>query len=91
MVFYLGKTNEHKIFGKRTSNKATLEISRRDKQDQHLTLVRNEKTLYWDFKSAETELWQTPPEPLLEKVAEFITAENPEWTGAVTKLADCSA
>lgn len=63
---------------KRTSNKATLEVSGRDQQEQKILLVSNEETLSWDFDSAETELWKTPPEPLLERVAEFITAENPE-------------
>lgn len=72
----------------RTSNKATLEVSGRDQQEQKILLMRNEETLSWDFESAETELWKTPPEPLLEKVAEFITAENPEWTGTATELAE---
>lgn len=71
---------------KRTSNKAILEISGRDQQDQKITLVRNEEKLSWDFESAETELWKAPPEPILEKIAEFVTAENPEWTGTATEL-----
>ncbi len=73
---------------KRTSNKAILEISGRDQQDQKITLVRNEQKLSWDFESAETELWKAPPEPILEKIAEFVTAENPEWTGTATELVD---
>ena len=73
---------------KRTSNKAILEISGRDQQDQKITLVRNEEKLSWDFESAETELWKSPPEPILEKVAEFITNENSEWTGTATELVE---
>ncbi len=73
---------------KRTSNKAILEISGRDQQDQKITLVRNEEKLSWDFESAETELWKAPPEPILEKIAEFVTAENPEWTGTATELVE---
>lgn len=71
---------------KRTSSKAFLEISGRDQQDQRLTLVRNEETLAWDFETAETELWKTPPEPILEKIAEFVTEKNPEWSGTATEL-----
>lgn len=71
---------------KRTSNKATLEVSGRDQQDQKIVLVRNEERLSWDFESAETELWKSPPDPLLEKIADLVTAENPEWTGTATEL-----
>ncbi len=73
---------------KRTSNKATLEVSGRDQQDQKIVLVRNEEKLSWDFESAETELWKSPPDPLLEKIAELVTAENPEWTGTATELVE---
>lgn len=71
---------------KRTSNRATLEVSGRDQQDQKIVLVRNEEKLSWDFESAETELWKSPPDSLLEKIAELVTAENPEWTGTATEL-----
>ncbi len=73
---------------KRTSNRATLEVSGRDQQDQKIVLVRNEERLSWDFESAEMELWKSPPDPLLEKIAEFVTAENPEWTGTATELVE---
>ncbi len=73
---------------KRTSNKAILEISGRDQQDQKITLVRNEQKLSWDFESAETELWKAPPEPILEKIAEFVTAEKTEWTGTATEMVE---
>lgn len=71
---------------KRTSSKAFLEISGRDQQDQRLTLVRNEETLAWDFETAETELWKTPPDLILEAIAKFVTEENPEWSGTATEL-----
>lgn len=70
---------------KRTSNKAVLEVSGRDQQDQKLNLVRNEEKLCWDFESAETELWKQPPEPLLEKISEFL-GERTEWQGTATEL-----
>ena len=71
---------------KRTSNSATLDISGRDQQDQKLYLCRNTETLLWDLDRAETELWNELPEPLLETVAQFITADNSEWCGTPTEL-----
>lgn len=71
---------------KRTSNTATLEISGRDQQEQKLILVKNSETLYWELQSKETELWKEPPEPLLEAISEFITAENTDWAGTATEL-----
>lgn len=73
---------------KRTSNTATLEISGRDQQDQRLTLKKNSESLQWELESAETELWKDPPEPILEKIAEIVTAENTIWQGTSTELAD---
>lgn len=70
---------------KRTSNKAVLEVSGRDQQDQKINLVRNEEKLCWDFESAETELWKEPPDPLLEKIAEFLK-DKAEWSGTATEL-----
>ena len=70
----------------RTSNKATLEISGRDQQDQKIHLIRDEEKLCWNFEKAETELWKEPPEPLLECIANFVTEENPTWQGTATEL-----
>lgn len=72
---------------KRTSNKAVLEISGRDQQDQKINLIRNEERLTWDFDSAETELWKEPPDPLLEKITDFLS-EKDEWQGTATELAE---
>ena len=71
---------------KRTSNNATLEVSGRDQPDQKLHLIRNTQTLLWELEQVETELWKEPPEPLLEKVAAFITADNAEWYGSPSEL-----
>ena len=71
---------------KRTANTATLEISGRDQQDQKLHLVRNTEKLYWELDHTETELWKEPPEPILDRIAEFITANNPHWVGTATEL-----
>lgn len=73
---------------KRTGNTATLEVSGRDQQDQRLHLKRNESTLAWDLEQTETELWKEPPEPLLELIAEKITADFSEWQGTPTELCD---
>lgn len=73
---------------KRTENSATLEISGRDQQDQKLHLVRNSEKLSWELERVETELWKEPPEPILEAVAEFITADNTEWQGSPTELVE---
>ena len=73
----------------RTANSAILEISGRDQQDQRLYLNRNPEKLSWDLERAETELWKKPPEPLLEKIAEIITENDPDWCGSPTELAEC--
>ena len=73
---------------KRTSNSAVLEISGRDQQDQKLYLVRDTERLLWNLEKTETELWKEPPEPILEAVAKFITADNPQWTGSPTELVE---
>lgn len=70
----------------RTSNKATLEISGRDQQDQKIHLIRDEEKLCWNFEKAETELWKEPPESLLECIANLVTEENPTWQGTATEL-----
>lgn len=70
----------------RTSNKATLEISGRDQQDQKIHLVRDEEKLCWNFEKAETQFWKEPPEPLLECIAQIVTEENPTWQGIATDL-----
>ena len=73
---------------KRTSNNATLEISGRDQPDQKLYLVRNTQTLLWELEQVETELWKEPPEPIIEKLAAFITSDNAEWCGSPTELVE---
>lgn len=70
----------------RTSNKAILEISGRDQQDQKIHLIRDEEKLCWNFEKAETELWKEPPEPLLECITNLVTEENPTWQGTATEL-----
>ena len=73
---------------KRTSNNATLEVSGRDQQDQRVYLKKNTETLVWELDKIETELWKAPPEPLLERIAERVTADNPHWCGTPTELCE---
>lgn len=72
---------------KRNANDAMLDIAGRDQQDQRLHLVRNTKTLLWELESAETELWEEEPDPLLEEVAKVASEDKPIWEGSVTALA----
>ena len=72
---------------KRTEKVATLEITGRDQQEQRLHLEHDPETLLWTLQRAETQLWVQPPEPVLQMVADFITAENPSWCGSPTDLA----
>lgn len=73
---------------KRTSNNATLEVSGRDQQDQRVYLKKNTETLVWELDKIETELWKAPPEPLLDRIAERINADNPQWCGTPTELCE---
>lgn len=44
------------------------------------------ETLRWLLDHAETQLWIEPPEPVLQAVSSFVTAEHPSWTGSPTEL-----
>lgn len=71
---------------KRTDLNATLDIVGRDQPDQRLYLIRDPERLSWQLDHAETELWESPPDPLLGKIAAVITEDNPEWSGSATEL-----
>ncbi len=73
---------------KRTLNEATLDIVGRDQPDQRIHLTRDEVTLQWCFEEAERELWKEPPDPLLIAVSKLVTAEQPQWKGSATELAE---
>ena len=72
----------------RTSNSAVLDITGRDQQDQKITLEKNIETLTWDFVKAETELWKIPPDPLIEKVNDFLSSNDNIWSGTPTELCE---
>lgn len=73
---------------KRTDSAATLDVVGRDQPDQRIHLVRDEVRLTWEFDHAERELWKEPPDPLLVKLSELVTAEQPVWSGTATDLVD---
>lgn len=73
---------------KRTDSTATLDVVGRDQCDQKLYLVRNQEKLLWDLDHTETELWKSPPDPLVLKIADFITNENPKWSGTASELVE---
>ena len=72
---------------KRTNSKATLEVVGRDQPDQRLYLSKDQEILVWVFDHAENELWKQPPDPVLEAVAKIVSADNREWEGSPTELA----
>ncbi len=71
---------------KRTENKAVLEMSGRDQQDQRLILNFNRELCLWELTKMETELWKEPVDPMLEMIATLVTGEQPEWIGTATDL-----
>lgn len=73
---------------RRTDCSATLDIVGRDQCDQRLYLIRNQEKLLWDLDHAETELWKSPPDPIVLKIAEFITTDNPKWNGNASELVE---
>ena len=73
---------------KRTGNTAVLEVSGRDQPEQRLILKKDMKRLIWELEKAETELWQVPPDPILEKVADLLSEDILEWSGTPTELAE---
>lgn len=73
---------------RRTDCSATLDIVGRDQCDQRLYLIRNQEKLLWDLDHTETELWKYPPDPIVLKIAEFITTDNPKWNGNASELVE---
>ena len=69
-------------------NNATLDIVGRDQPDMKIKLVRDTKRLVWNFEEAETELWEEPPDPLLEKISEFVSSGGNCWNGTASELCE---
>jgi hypothetical protein len=73
---------------KRTDNSATLDVAGRDQQDQRLHLEFDRERCLWRFESAETELWNPPPDPLLAAIAVVVSEDAPEWSGSASQLSE---
>lgn len=71
---------------KRTDLNAILQVVGRDQPDQKLYLIRDQERLCWNLDHAETELWEKPKDPLLEKIASILTEESPTWQGSAAEL-----
>lgn len=74
---------------RRTGSDAVLEVVGRDQPQMRLHLRFAPAHLNWELVKADTELYQEPPEPLLELVAQLLTEEKPTWKGTATELSQC--
>lgn len=72
---------------KRTSLKATLDITGRDQPDQTLYLIRDPVHLTWQFESAETEPWEQRREPFLDSIEVVLANGIDRWEGRASDLA----
>ena len=73
---------------KRTALEATIDVVGRDQQDQILYLSKDPATQIWSLERTETELHRKPPDKVLEAVARLVSAEQREWTGSPSELAE---
>lgn len=64
---------------------AALQITGRDQQEQIIKLDQDPETLLWKYRESETDLWEEPPDPIVEKVCQFIATEK-IWYGTATEL-----
>ena len=73
---------------KRTALEATVDAVGRDQQDQILYLKKDADTQIWSLERTENELYQEPPDPVLDTVSQLVSYESREWTGSPTELAE---
>ena len=71
---------------KRTDANAVLSVVGRDQQDQELLLQFDHEKCVWKLIKAETEVWRTPPDPVLLSVSKLVTPLSPEWRGTPSEL-----
>lgn len=71
---------------KRTDRSAKLSVVGRDQQDQELTLEFDQAHCLWKLVKSETEVFKTPPDPVLESVAKLVTLLAPVWSGRPSEL-----
>ena len=70
---------------KRTEATAILEVCGRDQQDKTYNLSRDTQRLFWNLVSVEGETFESPPEPLLDTIRDFMD-ERTAWSGTATEL-----
>ena len=68
------------------SKTAELSVTGRDQPDMVMKLGKDIDTLQWMLISAEADLWEEPPDPVLEAVSNILSAEAPQWNGTATDL-----
>ena len=68
------------------SKTAELSVTGRDQPDMAMKLDKDIDTLQWMLISAEADLWEEPPDPVLEAVSNILSAEAPQWNGTATDL-----
>ena len=73
---------------KRTALEATIDVVGRDQQDQILYLSKDPDTQIWNLDKTENALHLEPPDAVLEAVAGLVSAEQREWTGSPSELAE---
>mgnify|MGYP005781926967 CR=1 FL=1 len=71
---------------KRTDNIAVMDIVGCNQPDQELTIEFDRAHCVSKFHKAETELWNAPPDPVLESAAGQLSLEMPEWSGTSSEL-----
>ena len=71
---------------RRTSDKAFLDISGRDQQDQKLHLEFNRNTLCWQLIKNETEIIKQDIDPILKNISKVVNDASPIWEGTSTAL-----
>lgn len=73
---------------KRTALEAAVDVVGRDQQDQILYLSKDPDTQIWSLEKTENELHKESPDAVLAAVSKLVSAENREWTGSPTELAE---
>ena len=71
---------------KRIDSTAVMDIVGRDQQDQELTLEFDRECCVWKKTKAETENILLQPDPLLEKISEFMNQHRETWTGSASEF-----
>ena len=66
-----------------SSLSATLDIIGRDQGEQKIFLQRDKEHLIWNLDHIEAEIYEIPPDPVLERINTLL---NTEWTGSATEL-----